>query len=94
MKLVTLLMPIPIIITWGIITLEFFLFFSNRESREKLFKIRKCLGRVRWTINLIAVIVISYLGLYEIARFIAMLMLWCAINDVAFILFQKFISKK
>ena len=94
MKLVTLLMSIPIIITWGIIALEFFLFFSNRGSREKLFKIRKWLGRLRWTINLIAVIVICYFELYEIAEFIAMIMLWCAINDVAFILFQKFISKK
>ena len=94
MELVTLLMSIPIIITWGIIALEFFLFFSNRSSREKLFKIRKWLGRLRWIINLITIIVICYLGIFEIAGFIAMLMLWCAINDVAFILFQKLISKK
>lgn len=94
MELVTLLISIPIIITWGIIALEFFLFFGNRKSRDKLFKIRNWLGRLRWVINLITIIVICYLGIFEIARFIAMLMLWCAISDVAFILFQKFISKK
>ena len=96
-ELLTLLIRIPTVITWGITALELYIASfpnSKRISVKKFFKIRRYLGIARWVINLTAIVLAIYLKVPAIAGMIAVLMLWCAIMDVIFYIMEKNINKK
>ena len=87
--LANLLISLPCGLTFFMAIFEFYTIFSNRITKDDFFRIRKKLAKIRWILNVITVVSIFLLGLYEIAIICAMIMLNIGIIDIIFYFFEK-----
>lgn len=95
MKLIisALLISAPAILTTMIVILQVVAICSKRISIELFFKIRTKLAKTRWISNLIAIIVLLSIELYDIAIIYAFLMLITAGIDVIFYYLKKILNE-
>jgi len=89
-----LLISLPCVLTIVIAIFQFYFAFSNKIPKEVFFKTRKKLATIRWILNLITIIVLIILGLYEITLICAILMLQTTGIDIIFYLLEKIITEK
>ena len=95
MRLITLianlLISLPCALTFFMAIFEFYTIFSNRVTKEDFFRIRKKLAKIRWILNIIAIVGIFLLKLYLIAIICAVIMLNIGIIDIVFYFLEKMI---
>jgi len=85
----TILISIPFCITVIIATLQFFVIFSNRISKEFFYLIRRKLAITRLIFNLIAIAGNIILGLNTIAIILTIITLNLVGIDIAFYIFEN-----